>query len=168
MPHQPPAPNRQTSVIAGLLLTVGLCWPVNANAGAAGGRVYVANSTLEVLYIRIDADGGGELGQAFVSPGSPSVRVLTWNLWKVRGDGSAQIFRTAQHETNCGTLRLEPVKSTEIVIATLGGMRQPFSDASEQTLQAALDALHHVADSQRGFSSKGGVIKPSGFQPSCT
>jgi hypothetical protein len=168
MPHQPPAPNRQTSVIAGLLLTVGLCWPVSANADAAGGRLFVANSSLEVLYIRIDAGGGGELGQAFVSPGSPSVRILKWSLSKVRDEGGAQIFRASQHETNCGTLRLEPVKSAEIIIATLGGMRQPFSDTSEQTLQAALDALHHVADSQRGFSSKGGVIKPSGFPPSCT
>ena len=69
MPHQPPAMNRQRSAIAGLLLTVGLCWPVNANGDAAGGRVYLANSSLEVLYIRIDAGGGGELGQAFVSPG---------------------------------------------------------------------------------------------------
>jgi len=168
MPHQPPAPNRQRSVIAGLVLTVGLFWPVNANAEAAGGRVYLANSTLEVLYIRIDAAGGGELGQAFVSPGSPSVRILKWNLSRVRDDGGAQIFRASRHETSCGTLWLEPVKSAEIVIATLGGTRQPFSDASEQTLQAALEALHHVADLQRGFSSKGGVIKPSGFPPSCT
>jgi hypothetical protein len=146
---------------------MGLCWPGSANADADGGRVYVANSTLEVLYIRIDAGGKGELGQAFVSPGSPIVRSLKWNLSKVRDEGSAQIFRASQHEASCGILRLEPAKAAGIIIAMLGGMRQPFSDASEQMVQANLSALHHVADLQHGFSSKGGVIKPSGFPPPC-
>lgn len=130
-------------------------------------RFYVANSTLEVLYLDIDANGDGALNQAYVSPGSTLVRKVSFKLLRIRQEGGTEYFEVRHGGAVCDSFTLRAVPNRALAIGVMGSMTQAFSSVPRASVEYDLAALEHVAALQRGYGKPGIVIKPSGFPPGC-
>lgn len=147
-------------------ICIAACLTYHIADGASGDRFYIAGSVLEVVYLKIGANGSGDLTQAYVSPASTEIYKVEFKVVRIGYQGDKELFETSRHGKYCDPLTLQAVPKRNIVIASMGLLTQPLSTASQQDIEQNMKALQHIANLQRGYKSKG-LTKPGGFPPRC-